>query len=151
MPQLFVSQWCTLLWRRVWVGGGSGRHFESATVHAQCCYSLSLFDKLYDVVDSELEEAAAAILNQRQSTLNAATIFSHWCTLLWRRLWVTGGSGRHFELALDHIQCVTIFFISVWRTLLCCRFWVGGGSGRHLESAVVHAQCCFYLSLFDAL
>jgi hypothetical protein len=39
--------------------------------------SLSLFDAFYYGVGSELEKAAAAILNQQHSTLNAATIFSH--------------------------------------------------------------------------
>ncbi len=32
---------------------------------------ISVFDALYFIVGSELEEAAAAILNQQQSTLNA--------------------------------------------------------------------------------
>ncbi len=62
-------------------------------------------DKIANYKSHELEEVAAAILNQQHSTLIAATIYSHWCTLLWRRLWVGGGSDRHLESAALYAQC----------------------------------------------
>jgi hypothetical protein len=103
MLLLFNSIWQALICFRLWVGGGSGRYLELALDHVQCCVYLSLFDAIYYVVGSELEEAAAAILNQQQSTLNAATSLMH--SIVTCRLWVGGGSGRHLESATVHAQC----------------------------------------------